>query len=77
MPNQTMRMVARPRKMSSPVASNVALCGGEQLGDGLSKQRNDVLPHQLLPLMLREMVCMESLTPLFTFCMVVGKFCWK
>ena len=49
----------------------------EQLGDGLSKLRDDVLSHQLLPLMLSEMECMESLTPLFTFCMVVGKFCWK
>ena len=49
----------------------------EQLGDGLPKLRNDVLSHQLLPLMLSEMECMESLTPLFTFCMVLEKFCWK
>ena len=36
-----------------------------------------VLCMAYLPLVLSEMEWMESLTPLVTFCMAVGKFCWK
>ena len=64
--------------MSNPVAWSARCCDESSWRDCLRQKSKWILFHgSYCPVVLREMACMESLTPLETFCMVLGKFCWK